>query len=135
MKQADSTFSVVRWDRRQWNEQPPVHHSNADLFQIEAIVQYHGALEGEGTIRFLLAENGDGKGGFVGLEKVTGHVAGRRGSFVFQHTGTFYNSHIVDTLIVLPGSGDGALQGISGTAMFDFPHRLEIYPFTFYFDV
>ena len=102
---------------------------------MEIQVRYHGDLEGEGTIHYLLADNGDRKGGFVGLEKVTGNVAGRSGSFVFQHTGTFNDGYFEDTLIVLPGSGAGALRGISGTVMLDFPNPMETYPFTFHFEI
>jgi hypothetical protein len=135
MKRANATLSVINWNRSWLDEQPSVGDSGAELFQMEVKVQYHGELEGEGIIHYLFADNPDRKGSFVGLEKVTGSVAGRSGSFIFQHTGTFDNDHIVDTLIVLPGSGDGSLQGISGTVLFDIPNHMETYPFTFYFAV
>jgi hypothetical protein len=99
MKRANATLSIIHWGRSRWDEQLSIHDSGMELFQMEVKVQYHGELEGEGIIHSLFADNGDRKGSFVGLEKVTGSVAGRNGSFVFQHTGTFENDHIVDTLV------------------------------------
>jgi hypothetical protein len=92
---------------------------------------YNGDIEGEATIQYLVSQNGDGKGNFVALEKVTGSVGSRSGSFVFQRIGTFDNGKIKETLTVMPGSGTDELNGLSGQATFEGDQHQERYPITF----
>jgi hypothetical protein len=78
--------------------------------------QYHGDLEGTGQGQMFAAMSSNKtSGGYVALERVTGTLHGRRGSFVLQHSGTMTRSvpHLVIT--VVPDSGTDELIGISGT--------------------
>ena len=51
---------------------------------------------------------------FVGLQKVNGAVAGRKGSFVLQAQGTFEGGTAKAEWFVVPGSGTGELAGLKG---------------------
>ncbi len=76
---------------------------------------FHGDLEGT-SLGQMLAE-GDGKGGsggYVALERVTGTLAGRKGSFVLQHSGTMIHRKAEMTVTVVPDSGTGELKGLAG---------------------
>ncbi len=55
-----------------------------------------------------------GSAGYVAIERVTGTLQGRSGSFVFQHSGTMDKSGQRLSITVVPDSGTGALAGISG---------------------
>jgi hypothetical protein len=48
------------------------------------------------------------------MERVTGMLKGRKGSFVLQHSGTMTRGVPVLSIIVVPDSGTGELKGISG---------------------
>jgi hypothetical protein len=56
-----------------------------------------------------------GSAGYVAIERFTGSVHGRDGSFVMQHSGTMSRQHEQQlSITVVPDSGSGALQGIEG---------------------
>lgn len=58
----------------------------------------------------------EGSGGYVAIEKVSGTLRGRSGTFTLLHQGTM--SHGGDfklTVVVVPDSGTGQLTGLSGT--------------------
>ncbi len=77
--------------------------------------QYHGDLEATGKGQMLTAGTAEkGAGGYVAIEKVTGTLQGRTGSFVLQHSGTMKNNVPQLTITVVPESGTGQLQGIAG---------------------
>jgi len=56
-----------------------------------------------------------GSAGYVAIERVIGSLHGRNGSFVLQHSGTMDRGAQLLAISVVPGSGTGALAGISGT--------------------
>ena len=55
-----------------------------------------------------------GSAGYVAIERVTGTLHGRSGSFVFQHSGTMNQGAQQLSIAVVPGSGVAALAGLSG---------------------
>jgi hypothetical protein len=77
--------------------------------------QYHGDLEG--TAKGLALTAGTevkGSAGYVALERVTGTLKGRSGSFVLQHSGTMAHGESQLSITVVPDSGTGQLAGITG---------------------
>ena len=78
--------------------------------------QFHGALEA--TSKGQMLSFGDptkGSAGYVAIERVTGTLYGRSGSFALQHTGTMDQGKFQLSVTVIPGSGTGQLAGISGS--------------------
>ena len=61
---------------------------------------------------YLLFYRLDGSGSYVGLEKMTGQIGGRSGSFVLQVNGTFGEEGGKATWVVVPGAGTGDLKGL-----------------------
>ena len=55
-----------------------------------------------------------GSAGYVAIEKVDGVLAGKTGTFVFQHTGTMNRGAQSLSVTVVPDSGTGELVGITG---------------------
>jgi len=77
--------------------------------------RYHGDLEATGQGQMLTAGSpAKGAGGYVAIEKVSGTLNGRAGSFVLQHSGTMANNTPQLTITVVPESGTGQLEGIAG---------------------
>ena len=79
---------------------------------------FSGDIEGEGVARFLQAMRKDESASFVGIERVTGSIEGRRGSFLLQDTGTVDANAVRGEWFVIPGSGTGELSGLRGDGGF-----------------
>jgi hypothetical protein len=77
--------------------------------------RFHGNLEGssKGTMLTALTDV-KGSAGYVAIERVTGTLHGRSGSFVLQHTGVMTRGAQQLTVAVVPDSGTGQLVGIAG---------------------
>jgi hypothetical protein len=77
--------------------------------------RFEGDLVGTGQGEMLTAMTPvKGSAGYVAIERVTGTLHGRAGSFVFQHTGTMDRGAQQLSITVVPGSGTGALAGLQG---------------------
>jgi hypothetical protein len=78
--------------------------------------KYHGDLEASAQGEMLTAMTAvKGSAGYVAIEKVTGALAGRRGTFHLQHTGTMNRGTPSLGIMVVPDSGTGELAGLTGT--------------------
>ena len=78
--------------------------------------QFSGDLEG--TSRGQMLTGGTtvrGSAGYVAIERVTGTLGGRRGSFVLQHSGTMSRGAPQLTVTVVPDSGTEELTGLTGS--------------------
>jgi len=76
---------------------------------------FHGDLEGASKGEMLaVRDEASGSAVYVALERVTGALAGRTGTFVLAHHGTMTRQGQQLTLEVAPHSGTGALAGLSG---------------------
>jgi uncharacterized protein DUF3224 len=88
------------------------------LTRIHVEESFTGDISGEGVAEFLQAAHADGPASFVGIERVTGAVGGREGTFLLQDAGTVQNSVVSGDWFVIPGSGTGTLAGLRGTGGF-----------------
>jgi hypothetical protein len=78
--------------------------------------QFQGDLEGTSKGQMLAAQTGvKGSAGYVAMELVTGTLQGRAGTFVLQHSGTMNRGEPQLSLTVVPDSGTGQLEGLSGS--------------------
>lgn len=69
--------------------------------------------------------------GYVAIERVTGTLQGRTGSFVFQHSGSMDQGAKQLSITVVPGSGTGALAGISGVFKINIIEGAHFYEFEY----
>jgi len=77
--------------------------------------RYHGDLQATAAGQMLSAMTGtDGSAGYVAIERVSGTLHGREGSFVLQHSGTMNRGTPQLSVTVVPDSGTGALVGLAG---------------------
>lgn len=78
--------------------------------------RYHGELEAT-SVGQMLALHGDeqGSAGYVAIERVSGTLHGRSGSFALQHFGLMDRGEKFLRIDIIPDSGRDALTGIRGT--------------------
>jgi Protein of unknown function (DUF3224) len=69
-------------------------------------------------VEFLQAGRADGSASFVGIERVTGTLGGRTGTFLLQDAGTVAGTVVSGDWFVIPGSGTGGLAGLRGEGGF-----------------
>jgi hypothetical protein len=69
--------------------------------------------------------------GYVAIERVTGTLHGKSGSFVFQHSGTMDKGAQQLAISVVPGSGTGALAGITGNFKLNIVQGKHFYEFEY----
>ena len=80
--------------------------------------QFRGDLEGTSKGEMLTARTSvKGSAGYVAIERVSGSLKGRKGSFVLQHSGTMTRGTPQLSILVVPDSGTGELAGIAGKMM------------------
>ena len=78
--------------------------------------QFQGDLVGTSKGQMLMAssESVKNSAGYVAIEKVTGALNGRRGSFYLQHNGVMTRGAGELTITVIPDSGTDELVGLRG---------------------
>jgi hypothetical protein len=78
--------------------------------------QFHGDLVATSTGQMLTGMTEvKGSGVYVAVERVTGSLHGRNGSFILHHLGLMVRGVPQLTVSVVPDSGTGELAGITGT--------------------
>ena len=80
---------------------------------------FHGQLEATSKGEMLSSGNPANNAGYVAIERVTGTLDGKSGSFALQHTGTMTHGIPQLSVTVVPGSGTGALTGLAGSMKID----------------
>ena len=110
MSRAEGPFDVKRTAEA-------VHAAADGLLGRHALDKiYHGDLSATGVGEMLSAGTATpGSAGYVAIEKVTGTLGGRAGSFYLQHTGTMTRGEGSLSIHVIPDSGTDDLTGLSGT--------------------
>ena len=124
---AKGTFTV---------EMKPQSDAGADngvsLGRMSLDKRFEGDLVATGHGEMLTAMTAvKGSAGYVAIERVTGSLNGRSGSFVFQHTGTMTRGAQQLSISVVPDSGTGALAGISGSFRLDIVDGKHFYEFEY----
>ena len=85
------------------------------LTDVHLTQDFTGGLIGTGTARLLMAQFPDGSAYFTGIERFTGTLAGRTGSYFLRNTGVLKDGAVTAEWLILPGSATGELAGLSGT--------------------
>lgn len=78
--------------------------------------KFTGELEGTGKGEMLTGMTAtQGSAGYVAMERVSGTLKGKRGTFILQHRGIMTRGAPDLAINVVPDSGTGDLAGIAGT--------------------
>src|SRR3954462_11621854 len=76
--------------------------------------RFSGDLAGDGAVHWLMLYRPDKTAHFVGLQRFTGSVGGRTGSFVASAAGDHDGTGSAISISIIRGSGTGGLAGIAG---------------------
>jgi hypothetical protein len=77
---------------------------------------FHGDLDGTSKGQMLTADTQQKDSGvYVAIERVTGSLSGRTGSFALHHTGIMVRGVPQLAISVVPDSGTDQLVGLTGT--------------------
>jgi len=90
--------------------------ANAPVARMLLYKEFHGALEAIAHGEMMAAhEPLTGAGVYVAIDRVTGTLDGRSGSFLMAHRGIRNADGQSLDIVIVPGSGTGQLTGITGT--------------------
>ena len=127
---ANARFAIKSWDEKPYGEGQNLPR----LARATVTKALTGAIEGEGLAEYLMMYRGDGSATFVGLERVTGRLHGRSGTFVLERTGVFEGGEAKESYRVVPGSGTGELRTLRGEGKSAVGHGME-HPFTLTYEL
>ncbi len=117
-------FAVKAWDEKPNNEAP----GELKLRRCHNAYTYSGDLDAQSVCEYLMVDREDGTGHLVGHERITGRLAGRAGSFILEHHGTFDNTSVTARVVILPDTGTGVLRGLRGDGSLALGGHAEQYP-------
>jgi hypothetical protein len=109
-KPAKSTFEVKNWDEKTVNEVD----GRLKITRASVVFAYHGDLEGESAMEYVMAYRDDASATVIGVERITGRLGGKAGTFVVESRGGYADGTASGELSVVEGSGTGELAGIRG---------------------
>ena len=88
---------------------------SAALGRMSIDKQFHGDLEGSSQGQMLsFMTSVKGSAGYVAMERVTGKLSGRSGSFVLHHSATMDRGAPTLSISVVPDSGTDELTSLTG---------------------
>ena len=122
---ANARFAIKNWDEKAYSEGEDLPR----LTRASVRKTFTGDIEGEGQVEYLMMYRSDGSATFVGLERVSGRLSAKSGSFVLQRTGVFEGGQAKESYSVVPGSATGELRGLRGEGRSAVGHGME-HPFT-----
>ena len=95
---------------------PQDQDADAPVGRMSIDKQFQGDLVGTSKGQMLMASSSSvqGSAGYVAIEKVTGALNGRNGSFYLQHSGTMNRGAGELNISVIPDSGTDQLVGLRG---------------------
>jgi len=94
--------------------------------------QFHGDLEATSQGQMLaISTDVKGSAGYVAMERVTGTLQGRTGTFALQHSGTMTRGVPELLITVVPDSGTGQLVGLTGKLMINIVDGKHSYEFEY----
>lgn len=131
-----STHATATCEHKHWDERPCAEFgTESKMTRVDTGNVFKGDIEGESLAQFLIFYATAGTGSYVGYERITGSLGGRAGSFVLNHEGTFEGAVVTTRWSVAPGSGTGALAGLTGRGGFRSVHGEGDTPLTLEYDV
>ncbi len=94
--------------------------------------RFRGDLDATSQGEMLSASTAvQGSAAYVAIERVTGTLHGREGTFILQHTGIMNRGTQTLTITVIPDSGTGGLAGLTGRMQIVIENKQHAYTFDY----
>ena len=127
MAQANGEFEVKR------SAEPPCDLGDgvqAGHFRFDK--RFHGALDATGVVHMLAVGTAvEGSAAYVAVERISGTLDGRTGSFLACHNGVMDRGTPSLSVTVVPDSGTGELEGLRGRIAIDIVDDKHYYTFDY----
>ena len=105
---------------------------NEALGRMSIDKRYQGDLEATGQGQMLTGgTNIKNSAGYVAIERVTGTLRGRKGSFILQHNGVMNRGTPSLVISIVPDSGTDQLDGLRGTMSIRIEDGKHFYDLTY----
>ncbi|MDQ3269985.1 MAG: DUF3224 domain-containing protein [Pseudomonadota bacterium] len=96
--------------------------------------QFRGELEASSVVHMLaVGTDTPGSAAYVAIERVSGTLGGRAGTFFLQHKGIMDRGAATLSLTVVPDSGTGELIGLAGAMSIEITGGRHFYAFDYAF--
>jgi uncharacterized protein DUF3224 len=113
----------------------PLPADDEVLGRMRVTKTFAGGLTGTSVAQMLsVGTPVEGSAGYVAIERVTGVLDGRRGSFVLEHAGMMRRGETSLAVTVVPDSGTDDLLGLHGSFRIDDLGTHHTYVFDYGFD-
>ncbi len=90
--------------------------------------RFHGEFEASSVVHMLaVGTDVPGSAAYVAIERLSGTLQGRTGSFFLQHNGVMNRGAASLSLTIVPDSGTDKLLGISGRMAIDITEGKHFY--------
>jgi hypothetical protein len=107
------------------------HDAAASLGRRSINKQFRGDLEATSKGEMLAAVESNGSAAYVALERVTGKLHGRSGSFVLLHSAMMTAASQQLSVTVVPGSATGELDELHGKMSINIVDKKHYYQFDY----
>jgi Protein of unknown function (DUF3224) len=117
---AQAVATVASWEENAYDEAEGTPKTSRASIKYS----YDGDITGASVAELLMVYVG-AEAEYVGLERVTATIDGRKGTFVTSAVGGFKGGVASSSWNVVPGSGTGELAGLSGNGTFEAPSGVK----------
>jgi Protein of unknown function (DUF3224) len=109
----------AKFEVKSWDESPFDGEGNLPKMTRALVTkEYSGDIEGTSTTQWLMAYANDASATFVGLERITGTIAGGQGTLVLRHSGSYADGAAKAELTVVEGANSGEMLSATGEGEF-----------------
>ena len=113
-----ATAEVTGWDEHDYD----LTEGLPRLAEIKIDNAYRGDLEATGSSRGQMVYRNDNHAEFTALERVSGRLGDRTGTFVVRTGGVFESGIVIYDWTIVPGSATGELVGLTGGGRMTWRH-------------
>jgi uncharacterized protein DUF3224 len=104
-------FEITQWDQASYDETGKIQLGRATVGKTFTA----GELEGTSSAELLMVGTVDGPAAYTAVERFTGTLAGREGSFVMVHGATADQTSSPGKIV----AADGELTGLTGAVTYE----------------
>jgi hypothetical protein len=127
MQRASGTFEVTITP-----VEPAGRAADASINRMFIDKVFEGELEARSIVLMLaVSTETEGSAAYVAMERVTGTLHGRTGSFALQHRGTMTRGEPELQVNVVPDSGTEELAGLTGRMAIDIVDGQHLYELSY----
>ena len=100
-KPAKATFEVKNWDEKTINQVD----GRLKITRASVVFAYQGDLAAESAMEYVMAYRDDASATVVGVERITGRLGGKKGTFVVESRGGYADGTFKGDLTVVTREG------------------------------